>query len=818
MQDMPATNEREPTGRISVLEDTNDDGKMDKKTVFLDKLVLPRALKVLDRGVLVAEPPQPLAGARHQRRPARRHEGAGHRQLRPGRRPTSSTTPTGCCGRSTTGCTPRKGHAPAAEGRQVRGAQDAVARPVGRLAGRRRPRLPQHELGGAVRRPRADALLRAQPEPDAHPRQLRVRSTTGDLNTVWPVRPTPGVNRGYQDGVLRADGTLAAFTAVGAPTVYRGDRLPAELYGNVFVAEPAGNLVSRIIVTDDGTTLRGQEGVRARRVPRLDRRAVPAGVSVVGARRHALRRRHVSRHHPAQGLHHRVPARSDPVAQARSGRRATAASTGSCTTRRSATPTGAVDDDGGRSSSTCSRIRTAGGGTRRSGCSSSAAASVGDSGAEGARRDARRTGGRGCTRCGRSTASTPSSRRRSRKALDDPSRDVRVVGGAACRALAGRREAPDPGGGAEAARRHGLGGAPSARGLAWARCRSAAKIPALATLLERHGDDPVTVDAAFSGLRGSEARRPRSGCCSATEPDAATNRRSRRRWPRRSCAAAKTPAVQELFQSAAARGRPAWQRMRCSKAPRRRCSAGRCPALAAAGPAADAAPPQRRQRRSARADARGPGGAPAFPSTPASADAPAGRRPRPRQPRRAVPLTRRAGGAHAARRSRRRDRQARGRLLARLTWPGKPVEAGAAPPAAPLTPDEQKRFDAGKAVYTSLCVACHQENGQGRDKVAPALVGSNFALAAPHVPERILINGKEGPVGLMPPLGSVLSDDQIAGGPDLRAPRRGATRARRWMPPVSPTSASRRPGARGRGPRKSCWRSLESSPPIRPSA
>ena len=28
---------------------------------------------------------------------------------------------------------------------------------------------------------------------------------------------------------------------------------------------------------------------------------------------------------------------------------------------------------------------------------------------------------------------------------------------------------------------------------------------------------------------------------------------------------------------------------------------------------------------------------------------------------------------------------------------------------------------------------------------------------------RILINGKEGPVGLMPPLGTALSDDQIAG-------------------------------------------------------
>ena len=48
---------RAESGAISVLEDTNRDGRMDKKTVFLDGLVLPRALKVLDKGVLVAEPP-----------------------------------------------------------------------------------------------------------------------------------------------------------------------------------------------------------------------------------------------------------------------------------------------------------------------------------------------------------------------------------------------------------------------------------------------------------------------------------------------------------------------------------------------------------------------------------------------------------------------------------------------------------------------------------------------------------------------------------------------------------------------------------------
>ena len=35
-----------------------------------------------------------------------------------------------------------------------------------------------------------------------------------DLNEVWPVRPTRGVNRGYQAGVLREDGSLARFSAV----------------------------------------------------------------------------------------------------------------------------------------------------------------------------------------------------------------------------------------------------------------------------------------------------------------------------------------------------------------------------------------------------------------------------------------------------------------------------------------------------------------------------------------------------------------------------------------------------------------------------
>ena len=47
----------EPIGRIAVLEDTDNDGKMDKRTVFADGLVQGRSVKALDHGILVHEPP-----------------------------------------------------------------------------------------------------------------------------------------------------------------------------------------------------------------------------------------------------------------------------------------------------------------------------------------------------------------------------------------------------------------------------------------------------------------------------------------------------------------------------------------------------------------------------------------------------------------------------------------------------------------------------------------------------------------------------------------------------------------------------------------
>ncbi len=55
MQDADATNEHEPLSRVMLLEDTNGDGRMDKSSVFIDKLVLPRMLQCVNHELIVNE-------------------------------------------------------------------------------------------------------------------------------------------------------------------------------------------------------------------------------------------------------------------------------------------------------------------------------------------------------------------------------------------------------------------------------------------------------------------------------------------------------------------------------------------------------------------------------------------------------------------------------------------------------------------------------------------------------------------------------------------------------------------------------------------
>jgi mono/diheme cytochrome c family protein len=76
-----------------------------------------------------------------------------------------------------------------------------------------------------------------------------------DFESVWPLVGIADVQGG--EGRYRPeDGTLNHFTATCGGEIYRGDRLPAELRGDLFFGEPVGRLVRRSKVTvKDGITI-----------------------------------------------------------------------------------------------------------------------------------------------------------------------------------------------------------------------------------------------------------------------------------------------------------------------------------------------------------------------------------------------------------------------------------------------------------------------------------------------------------------------------------------------------------------------------------
>lgn len=55
MQDVDGSGTNEPVSKIKLLEDTNGDGKMDKSTVFIDSLMLPRMILPLENELIVNE-------------------------------------------------------------------------------------------------------------------------------------------------------------------------------------------------------------------------------------------------------------------------------------------------------------------------------------------------------------------------------------------------------------------------------------------------------------------------------------------------------------------------------------------------------------------------------------------------------------------------------------------------------------------------------------------------------------------------------------------------------------------------------------------
>jgi putative membrane-bound dehydrogenase-like protein len=87
----------------------------------------------------------------------------------------------------------------------------------------------------------------------------KVGSAKIGANGVYPSRMNPGINRAYMNGQLTAEGKLKNFTAASGSLVYRGDQLPEKYYGMALTPEPAGNLISARYIKEKEGSLYGKE-------------------------------------------------------------------------------------------------------------------------------------------------------------------------------------------------------------------------------------------------------------------------------------------------------------------------------------------------------------------------------------------------------------------------------------------------------------------------------------------------------------------------------------------------------------------------------
>ena len=68
----------------------------------------------------------------------------------------------------------------------------------------------------------------------------------------------------------------------------------------------------------------------------------------------------------------------------------------------------------------------------------------------------------------------------------------------------------------------------------------------------------------------------------------------------------------------------------------------------------------------------------------------------------------------------------------------------------------------GKAIYSQYCVACHGADGKGNNGLAANYVDDKTRLAqSDEALIKSIKEGKQGSVGVMPPWGGTLNDDQI---------------------------------------------------------
>jgi mono/diheme cytochrome c family protein/glucose/arabinose dehydrogenase len=252
MPDTLGTGEDKPSGKVVILEDEDQDGVMDTRKVFLDSLRLPRALCLIEDGLLVGEPPYLWYYEIKKDKPGKRilvdssYADEGNVEHQPNG--LLRAMDNWIYNAKSAKRYKKDGDRWIIEQTHFRGQWGISQDNYGRL-------YYNHNSANVIGdyfTPGLGATNKNQREVAGYNMSI-VRD-----NRVYPAHATPGVNRGYLPGVLDTTQRLVNFTAACGPLIYRGNYFPAAYRLNSFVAEPAGNLVKRNLMTlDSGYEAKG---------------------------------------------------------------------------------------------------------------------------------------------------------------------------------------------------------------------------------------------------------------------------------------------------------------------------------------------------------------------------------------------------------------------------------------------------------------------------------------------------------------------------------------------------------------------------------
>lgn len=245
MNDMQGSGENEPTGSIQILEDLDKDGVADHAKVFLDSLVMPRALALVYGGLLYSEPPYLWFVEIENDKPINRvivdsiYAPVGNPEHQPNG--LLMNMDNWIYNAKSNFRYQRKNSVWKKEPTTFRGQWGISRDNFGRLYynDNSRQLLGDHVLPNRFIRNKYFT-------PKVGVNQLLTKD-----QRVYPLHATL-VNRGYAKGILNKDSLLVNVTAACSPMIYRGGEFPRAYFENAFVCIPEANLIKRNLISFSG--------------------------------------------------------------------------------------------------------------------------------------------------------------------------------------------------------------------------------------------------------------------------------------------------------------------------------------------------------------------------------------------------------------------------------------------------------------------------------------------------------------------------------------------------------------------------------------